>query len=146
MSTHQSLLSQVCAAQSRNSTLSDEPLRGAASRLARIAITERMHLMPVDQTGDRLVGAALAAHDGLALVDASFRLDGQKILLVAGHLAGSIGVSLRATVARKLGAVHVEAASLGGWADHIQGCARVWDIADTAALHQRAARERSTYR
>lgn len=146
MSTHQSLLSQVCSAQSRNSTLADASLRGAASRLAKIAIAEDMLLMPADETGDRLIGAALVAHNGLALVDASRRLDGQKILLVAGHLAGAVGVSLRATVALKLGAEHIEAASLGGWANGIQGCIRVWDITDTDSHQRPTAPEDSTYR
>lgn len=135
MSAHQSLLSQVCYVQSRNSTLRDDSLREAASRLAKIATNEDLQLMPVDETGDRLIGAALVVFSGLTLVDVSRRLDGRRILLVAGHLAGAVGVSLKATVALSLGADHVEAASLGGWEGGIEGCTHVWDIADTDSVH-----------
>ena len=128
MGTCQDLLSQVCWAQTRNSTLSSHELRRAADRLAEVAVGEGLRLMPVDEAGDRLIGAALAASDLLSLVDASRRLDGEDILLVTGHVAGAVGVSLKASMARALGAVRVEAAILGGWSAGITNCERVWNI------------------
>lgn len=131
MGTHQSLLSQVCWAQTRNSTLANGSLREAAGLLAEVAASEALRLMPVDETGDRLIGAALAGRAGLLLVDASRRLDGEQVLLVAGHLAGAMGVALKASQARALGATYVDAAVIGGWPGGVHGCERVWDIAST---------------
>lgn len=132
MGTRRDLLSQVCWAQTRNSTLSSDELRRAANLLAEVATCEGLRLMPVDEAGDRLIGAALASRDDLPLVDASHRLDGQNVLLVAGHLAGAVGVALKASLARALGAVRVDAAIIGGWPAGISDCEQVWDIAAPA--------------
>lgn len=129
MGTCQDLLTQVCWAQTRNSTLSNGELRRAADLLAKVALREGLRLLPVDETGDRLIGAALVRRDDLPLVDASHRLDGKNVLLVTGHVAGGAGVALKASSARALGAVRVEAALLGGWNAEIAGCDHVWDIA-----------------
>lgn len=129
MATRQDLLSQVCWAQTRNSTLSNDELRRAADLLTEVALGEGLRLMPVDESGDRLIGAALACRDGLPLVDSSRRLDGEEVLLVTGHVAGAVGIALKASLARALGAVRVDAALLGGWGETIAGCERVWDIA-----------------
>jgi hypothetical protein len=133
MATCRDLLAQVCWAQTRNSTLASGELRVAAELLADVAEGEGFRLMPVDETGDRLIGAALVSRDDLPLVDASHRLDGEDVLLVTGHLAGAVGVSLKASLARALGAVRVDAAVLGGWSAGIAGCERVWDIAPPTA-------------
>ena len=129
MGNRQDLLSQVYWAQTRNSTLSSEELRRAADLLAEVAQGEELRLMPVDESGDRLIGAALARRDDLPLVDSSRRLDGEDVLLVTGHVAGAVGIALKASFARALGAVRVDAALLGGWSEAITGCERVWDIA-----------------
>jgi hypothetical protein len=129
MGTRQELLSRVCWAQTHNSTLSSDELRRAADLLAEVAASEGLRLMPVDEAGDRLIGAALVARDDLPLVDASRRLDGEYVLLVAGHVAGAVGVALKASLARALGAVRVDAAILGGWSAGITDCERVWNIA-----------------
>ncbi len=132
MGTCQDLLSQVCWVQTRNSTLSSEELRRAAGILSEVAVAEGLRLMPVDEAGDRLIGAALAVRDDLPLVDSSRRLDGEDILLVTGHVAGAVGVALKASLARALGAMRVEAAILGGWNAGIADCERVWNIAPAA--------------
>lgn len=143
MGTHQSLLSQVRWAQTQNSTLANDNLREAAELLGSVAIREELRLMPVDETGDRLIGAALATRADLLLVDSSRRLDGEHVLLVAGHLAGAMGVALKASLAQTLGATRIEAAALGGWPGGIHGCERVWDI---ASIETRAQPRRQTMR
>lgn len=137
MGTDQDFLSQVYSAQTLNSTLANEDLREAAESLIDVAVGEAWRLMPVDEAGDRLIGAALVTRFDLSLVDASRRLDGQRVLLVTGHLAGAVGVALKATLAHALGATRVDAAVLGGWAEGIPGCERVWDITPREGLSQK---------
>lgn len=134
MATCRNLLAQVHWAQTRNSTLAGDELRVAAELLAGVAEGQKFRLMPVDETGERLIGATLVTRDDLPLVDASHRLDGENVLLVTGHLAGVVGVALKASLARSLGAVGVDAAVLGGWSEGIAGCGRVWDISPPAAV------------
>ncbi len=137
MGTNQDFLSQVCWAQTLNSTLANEDLREAAELLVDVAAGKAWQMMPVDEAGGRLIGAALVTRGDLSLVDASRRLDEQRVLLVTGHLAGAVGVALKATLVHALGATRVDAAVLGGWAEDILGCERVWDITPREGLPQR---------
>jgi hypothetical protein len=113
MTSTRNLLTRVCDAQTRNSTLAATELRDAARTLAAIATDGGWALLGVDAAGERLIGAALIADDRVRLVDASRRLDGLSVLLVAGHIAGPTGIAMKATLALSLGATRVEATVLG---------------------------------
>lgn len=128
MSTPVSLLNRILTAQTANSTLRGEDLRNAGREIAALALGAGDALMAVDDAGERIVGAALVADDGVRAVDSSRRLDNQSVLLVAGHVAGTTGIALKADLARSLGAPHVHAAFLAEERVHIaniHGCDRV---------------------
>lgn len=125
MTSSTSLLMQVCEAQTRNSTLASKELRSAARTLAALATAGGWALLAVDGAGERLIGAALVADEGVRVVDASRRLDGLSILLVAGHIAGPTGISMKAALALSLGAIRVEATVLGPWTPASDGVQRM---------------------
>ncbi len=79
------------------------------------------HLLASGQSGERIVAAASLDHRAL-FADASRRLDGLVVLLVAGLLAGPYELARDAAVARSLGATAVHAAFIGGWDCPIPGC------------------------
>ena len=116
---------QVCEAQTRNSTLASKELRGAARTLAALATDGGWALLAVDGAGERLIGAALVADEGVRVVDTSRRLDGLPVLLVAGHIAGPTGIAMKASLALSLGATRVMATVLGPAATANVGGARV---------------------
>ena len=107
-----SLLNRVLAAQTANSTLGGDDLSNAGCEVAAIALSGGDALMAADSAGERVIGAALLAEDGVRTVDTSRRLDNQSVLLVAGHLAGMTGIALKAALARSLGASKVHATFL----------------------------------
>lgn len=123
-----SLLNQVCAAQTANSTLRGDDLRNAGRKVAGLATRDGCVLMAVDDAGERLIAAALLADHAVRAADSSGRLDDQSVLLVAGHLAGSTGIALKADLARALGAAHVQAAFLGDEHLSVHGCDRVTSL------------------
>ncbi|CAM3333342.1 hypothetical protein OCAE111667_04035 [Occultella aeris] len=116
------LLAGVLEAQTRNSLLAGDELIGAAFALVEVMRTRKAIALPSDSVGDRILGAALILEPTLPLADRSYRFDGCSVLIVAGHISGEASVSARAKSVRALGAVHVEAALLGQWADPIEGC------------------------
>lgn len=124
-----SLLDRICDAQTRNSTLSGEDLRAAAQNLAALATRSRRILLAVDEPGERLIGAALMIDERLRAADTSRRLDGLSLLLVAGHIAGTTGISIKAGIARSLGASSVDAVVLGERALTIDGCDEIGVLA-----------------
>lgn len=103
-------LAQVLDAQTRNSLLSGETLRGAARDL--IAASDGLQLMAADEPGERIIGAALAMSDRLSVLDKSQRHDGKNVLLVSGYTAGDIGRARAVRIARCLGAARIELAVL----------------------------------
>lgn len=121
MSATRSLLAQVCEAQSLNSTLSGDELRRAGRKVARLAVERGLTLVPADASGERLIGAALLADDRVRSADASQRLDGQSVLLVAGYQAGTASLEASAGVANRLGAARVQIAALGAMRSDIAG-------------------------
>jgi hypothetical protein len=84
--------------------------------------------MAADEAGERLIAAALLADARACAVDASRRLDGQSVLLVAGYLVGTTGIALKANLARSLGASHIWAAFLGETDAKVQGCDEVTSL------------------
>lgn len=122
------LLAGVLEAQTRNSLLAGDELLSAARALVELHRTRIAVSMPSDSVGDRILGAALLLEPSLPLADRSLRLDGCRVLLVAGYISGEASVSARARSVRALGAVQVEAALLSRWADSIDGCDAVWVI------------------
>lgn len=133
------LLTHVCAAQARNSTISGEELNACGRALARHARSRDLCVMAVDTPGERLIGAALSVAGRIRLVDRSRRLDGQAVLLVSGQIAGPAHVALLARLARSLGAVSVEAIVLDGWNHPIDGCDRVTPLVLAQASSSRTA-------
>jgi hypothetical protein len=129
MSTPVSLLNRVLAAQTASSTLRGDDLRNAGREIAALAVGTGDALMAVDDAGERIIGAALLADDGVRTVDSSRRLDNQSVLLVAGHVAGTTGIAIKADLARSLGAAHVQATFLGDVNSvNIHGCDRVTSL------------------
>lgn len=125
MSQPAGILDRVLTAQTANSTLRGDDLRTAGREVAALAVRNGAALLAVDDAGERIVGAALLADDRARPVDSSRRLDGESVLLVAGHIAGTAGVALKADMARSLGASHVHAVILGEDCVKIHGCDRV---------------------
>ena len=123
-----SLLDRICEAQTRNTTLAGDNLRAAACDLSLLARGTRRGLLAVDETGERLIGATLVLGRGVYAVEASRRLDGLDVLLVAGHLAGTTGIAMKAELARSLGARSVEVATLEGLGSPVSGCDRVHQV------------------
>ena len=104
-----SLLSDVLEAQTQNARLRGEDLRRAGEFIAAHAVKAGLAVSAVDRTSERLVAAASIADGNVLVVDESERLDGQRVLLVAGHCAGPMGIAAQASIARALGATWVEA-------------------------------------
>lgn len=117
-----SLLDRILDAQTSNSTLCGDDLRSAGREVAALALSGGDELLAVDCAGERIIGAALLADDRVRAVDVSRRLDHQSVLLVAGHVAGTTGIALKADLARSLGAARVRAAVLNEERVNIQGC------------------------
>ncbi|WP_141214029.1 hypothetical protein [Mycobacterium marinum] len=113
MSAPASLLNRILTAQGANSTLRGDDLRSAGREVSALALGAGDAIMAVDEAGERIVGAALLADDRVCAVDCSRRLDNQPVLLVAGYVAGTVGIVLKADLARSLGAPHVHAVFLG---------------------------------
>ena len=118
----ESRLAQLRDAHTRNSLLSGEALRGAARGL--VAASDGMLVMAADEAGERVIGAALAMSDRLALVDQSAVVRGQAVVLVSGYTAGDVGRARAVSVAHSQGAVHIELAALSICSE-IPGCDKV---------------------
>lgn len=125
------VLSAVLGVQSRNIALSAEELVSAARQVSVLVNVENLSAVPLDRTGDKIVGAGIARGIHLNMADTTRRLDNEQVLLVSGEIAGSAGISIRASTLRSLGAKRVDAAVLGGWSEPIEGCNRLWDISPT---------------
>ena len=120
-----SLLDRIFDAQTRNSTLAGAELRDAAQDLAALTTRSRRALLAVDEAGQRLIGAALLMDERVRTVDVSRRLDGLDVTLVAGYVADTTGIALKAALARSLGVRTVDAAVLGGPVPPVEGCDHV---------------------
>lgn len=114
-------LVRLYLAQRHEGTFGGSELLQAARSVARIAANRHLRLMACDRSGERIVGTA-SALTSCGLVDTSSRLDGVAVLLVAGLLAGPVGLAQQAKTARSLGAREVHAVFLGGWEHPIEGC------------------------
>lgn len=125
MSKPAGILDRVLAAQTANCTLRGDDLRSAGREVAALAARTGDALLAVDDAGERIIGSALLADDGVRTVDSSRRLDDQSVLLVAAHVAGTTGIALKAEMARSLGASQVHAVILGEDCGDIHGCDRV---------------------
>lgn len=123
-----SLLSEVCEAQTRNSTLTGDDLRRAGRRIAAIAASRDLAVLAVDPSGERLIGAALLADGRLRPVDHSSSFHGLSVLLVAGYVAAATGIAQEARRARALGAVSVEGVFYGGRPGPVAGCDVITEI------------------
>lgn len=123
------LSSRLGLAQRHAATFGGDELANAARGAARLSRVHRWYLIAADQSGERILGAA-SLLDGTLLADVAQRLDGLEVLVVAGVIAGPLGVAQRAAVARSLGASSVHAAFLGGWAGPIEYCDSVQVIED----------------
>ncbi|WP_186245467.1 hypothetical protein [Mycobacterium simulans] len=137
MSTPVSLLNRILAAQTANSMLRGDDLRNAGREIAALALGGGYALMAVDDAGERIIGAALLADEGVRAVDSSRRLDNQSVLLVAGHFAGTTGIVLKADLARSLGARLIHAAFLGEAGvntANIHGCDLITSLASRRHL------------
>lgn len=135
--THQ-LLWNVLDAQRTNATLSSAVLRGAAANLIGAyragAGSTRIVLMAFDAAGERIIGAAMALEDDVAVFDYTNAFPaGVTCLLVGGHVAGPVGVADAAAAVTAAGARRVEVALIGGWTKPIVGVARVRDLGDSRA-------------
>jgi hypothetical protein len=128
------LLAGVIEAQTRNSLLAGDCLIGAARSVAELIRNRRLVGLASDAAGERIPGAALLLFPDLPMVDRSRRLEGLRLLLVAGHISGDAAVSTRAHSARALGAASVEAAILSQWGETIEGCESVWCVGDASPL------------
>lgn len=133
------LLKCVLEAQTHNSNLSGDELMSAAIALARIARLRRFAVLPSDQAGERILGAALALEEAIEPADRSCRFDRQRVLLVAGYIAGDASVSSRASAARALGAENVDVALLTPWPDRIEGCDQIWCLGTPSPLMSAAS-------
>lgn len=125
MSESAGILDRVLAAQTANSTLRGDDLRCAGREVAALTARTGDALLAVDDAGERIIGSALLTDDGVRVVDASRRLEHQTVLLVAGYIAGTTGIALKAEMARSLGASRVRAVILGEDCCDIRGCDRV---------------------
>lgn len=110
----------LISVQRCNSLLAGERLRSAARALSVIPRRAGTVVVPSDDAGHRILGAALALDANLVPGDRTKRYD-CPVLLVGGYLAGPVGVAQAASLARSLGATRVEAAILGGWNAAIPG-------------------------
>lgn len=128
MSEAGNLLSNVCSAQSRNSTLRGEELRQGAQTITGLALDRGLALLAADPTGERLIGAALSGNDRLTTCDRSRRLDGVAVLLVSGRVAGTAWLAREARIIRALGASRVEVALLDGPAEIVPDCDDVFTL------------------
>lgn len=122
------VLSTVLGVQCRNLALSASDLVSAARQISTLVSAENLASVPLDGAGERIIGAGIAWGLDLNVADTTTRLDNENILLVSGEIAGSTGITIRASTLRSLGAKRVEAAVLQGWCDPIEGCHRLWDI------------------
>ena len=108
-------IGRLVAIQTRNGSLGGDDLRAAADEVAALALSHGFALRACDDTGERMVGAALVLHPACVLTDTTGRLDGLDVLLVSGAVAGPFGLTRAACLASNLGARTVRAAVLGGW-------------------------------
>lgn len=100
------------------SSLVGERLNLVAEWVSEIAGARSAALVGCDHQGERIVGAA-ALRPGVEVIDTSRRLEGRRVLLVAGALAGPIALEQTAVVLRSLGAVEVHCAWIAGWTGEI---------------------------
>lgn len=96
-------------------SLVGERLHEVSSWVTSVADAHTAELMGCDKQGERIVGAA-AINPGVRVVDTSRRLDGRRVVLVAGALAGPIGLERATCTLRALGATEVHCAWVTGWA------------------------------
>jgi hypothetical protein len=134
MASSHPLLDGVLRAQTANSTLSGDELRRAARRLVTVAAAAPSALLAVDAAGERLVGAAILLSGDLRLVDRSRRLDGESVMLVAGHIAGTAALVTAAGMAIAMGAERVQAVVLGDTPGSVDGCGQVHSLSEARHL------------
>lgn len=115
------LLSQLLEASERNTRLAGDELRLAATAVAACAATEGLLVASADDTGERIIGAALALAE-LNLLDRTRRADGRAVLLVAGHIAGPYDVERTAAMLRSLGAAHIRVMVMSTPSLHVADC------------------------
>ena len=106
--------------QRRNNLLSGMELRAAAEKLAFLPKRPGLVVVPFDDPGHRILGAALALSFCVTPADHTRRYTGP-VLLLGGYQAGPLGVVQAAQLAWSLGATHVEVAYLGGWEADVEG-------------------------
>jgi len=131
----------INASISANSALVGDALMEAAKEVVAVARSKQAVVIPTDAASERLIGVALATMPKMfRLADRTRRFDGDTVLLVAGALAGPVGLLEQAAVAARLGAAHVHAAVFCGWADPIVGCESVtgFGASDLASSHHAA--------
>ena len=133
------LLGAILDAKERNSTLAHSDLRHAARATAKVAYERGLELVACDQAGERVIGAALGLDDRIVAADRSRRLDGLRVLLVSGRVAGSAGIAQQARLIRNLGADTVEVAVLDGWGEPILGCDKITPLFTNAPTQRLTA-------
>jgi hypothetical protein len=142
------MLTRLMAVQRRNASLTGPDLAAAASAVARLAREHRAVVLAADGTGDRIVGAALAAHSNdVVAADTTARLSDQVVLVVSGAVAGPVGLSQVAARLRSLGASALHAGVLDGADQAISGYATVEPLtaqADSAVRRERRSQRRTT--
>ncbi|WP_053385658.1 hypothetical protein [Leucobacter japonicus] len=125
-----SLLESVCKAQTANSMLRGQALNDAACALADFASHGNWHLLAVDFAAERIIGSAVTIDPYLLLVDRTRRFDGCKVLLVAAHSAGEVGINISFRHAMEKGAALVEVARF----DTFSSCFVLPDASQPRAL------------
>ena len=121
-----SVLRDVYDSQSRISQLTKSQLNVAAEVVNSWASRESLVLHAIDPTGERILGTVQSSYSTHAsFIDMTRRLDGQRILLVTGAIAGPAGLIQSAYICRSLGASEVHAAVLEGNLHGFSGCESV---------------------
>jgi len=117
-----------------NASMTAASLVSAAHEAWDQATEQGAVLLATDVVGERILGAGLVLGlDDDVVADRHSRLDGQRVIMLAGAQAGPIGLSDAAKVARSLGASAVEAAVVGGWPCSIAGCDSIHRLAGGSA-------------
>jgi hypothetical protein len=117
------LLGRLQEASSLNDLLTGSELRRIAGEVA--ALAERLDavVVPADNIGDRIIGAALALHDDRCRpMLQNSRAQDLHVLLVSGAVAGPVGLTQGVHRMRSLGAQSVHLAVLGEPPAEIDGC------------------------
>jgi hypothetical protein len=121
MSSLDQVMHRLYAAQTHNATLAGAELLNAAGAAADLAVRHGGRLLAADDTGERILGAALVLPNPCEPVNTSQRLDGQTVVLISGAVAGPVGLTQAVARLRSMGAARVHIGVLDGWECGVAG-------------------------